>query len=722
MISQFDAAAQTDTLAADAFDDVDRAQLECPYPGLRPFTEMEESAYFGREAQRDECVRRLQLHRFLAVVGSSGSGKSSLVRAGLIPALSKGLLRGADERWRFILLRPGPEPNSALAQAVCQLSVATEVLDVERDIQASSRGLADEIAKRVGSSDHVLLIVDQFEEIFRLGKEQQTPERWHLERVAFIQSLLGARDAGIYVVITMRTDFLEDCTFFPDLPEALNAGQYLVPELTRADLERAIVEPAKLLGVGMSPALVRAVLNDAVQLRDSLPVVQHALMRTWTHWQSLVRVTEAKSDLIELHHYKDIGTAHRALDRHGDQLLDALGDDLVPVAQLLFQRLTLTNADGKVTRSPISFESLVQIVGARGISDPETGVRRVINAFRDEKSRFLMPPATEQLTAAEVDISHEAVFRVWKKLAGDGQGQIGWIAEEHRNGRMYGRLLEAARLKRDGSGQFLDDEHLIFMQTWWSRFAPNVEWGTRYHVLDGDAEAIRVTARSEYIDIDRSKHTNKTELRRAVHARYRAKLDEWHRSQFRLAMDYLDESVSVKNAKVSAQRKARLYKWILPAVTAGVGVGAVLLMQRLDLITAAVEIKSAAFEISRLETQRAELDKKVDDSQSKFTQSQESLRVTEAQLSSANDAVKKAKSDAAQAAQAAERKATELAQTNKELDSKRNELKQVIVQRNSRMEQIRPLEVKLEECKEQLAKRTSRAPAAAAWPSKESAF
>jgi hypothetical protein len=199
------------------------AITENPFPGLRPFEPHESFLYFGRDDQIDELLARLEQTRFLAVVGTSGGGKSSLIRAGLLPALQRGYMTGAGSRWRVALFRPGDDPIGGLAKALDQ---PRETLD------RSSLGLVEATRDlRLDGRENLLVVVDQFEELFRFHKLAVARDGGD-EAAAFVKLLLRASEQSevpSYVVLTMRSDYLGDCAQFRGLPEALNSGQYLVP-------------------------------------------------------------------------------------------------------------------------------------------------------------------------------------------------------------------------------------------------------------------------------------------------------------------------------------------------------------------------------------------------------------------------------------------------------------------------------------------------------------
>ena len=236
-----------------------------PFRGLRPFEQDENELFFGRDGQTDALLHRLYEHRFLAVVGTSGSGKSSLVRAGLMHALHGGLMGGnTGSHWRIALMRPGDRPIENLARALNAPSVfgqeeaqeAIQVMMTESTLQRSDQGLIQAVQlARMPAEQNLLVVVDQFEELFRF--QHGTPHNaTRDEAAAFVRLLLeAARQTAIkiYVVITMRSDFLGDCAQFRDLPEAINTSQYLIPRMTRSERQKAITGPVGVAGGEISP-------------------------------------------------------------------------------------------------------------------------------------------------------------------------------------------------------------------------------------------------------------------------------------------------------------------------------------------------------------------------------------------------------------------------------------------------------------------------------------
>jgi hypothetical protein len=225
-----------------------------PFPGLRPFREDEEDLFFGRENQVDAMINKLADTRFLAVVGTSGSGKSSLVNCGLRPALRQGLMARAGTAWRMAQFRPGSDPIGAMARALAQDGVlfrehAVASLSlaeiIETTLRMSKLGLIDIYEQApLDEGVNLLVVVDQFEELFRY---RQLDDKGIREGgAAFVNLLLEIKQGAtcpIFVVLTMRSDFLGDCTQFSGLAEAVSTGQYLVPRMTRDERRAAIVGP-----------------------------------------------------------------------------------------------------------------------------------------------------------------------------------------------------------------------------------------------------------------------------------------------------------------------------------------------------------------------------------------------------------------------------------------------------------------------------------------------
>ena len=480
-----------------------------PFPGLRPFESTEDHLFFGRDGQSDELLRRLRRSRFLAVLGTSGSGKSSLVRAGMLPSLYGGLMTQAGSAWRVALFRPGHDPIGNLAKALSKPQVfgagddddaALQRTIVEATLRRSALGLVEATRQaRMPANENLLVVVDQFEEIFRFRRmsKRDGPED---ESAAFIKLLLEAKkqtDVPVYIVITMRSDFLGDCAQFRDLPEAINDGQYLIPRMTRDQRREAITGPVAVGGGEIAGRLVNRLLNDVGDDPDHLPILQHALMRTWDLWMHDRRNGEA----IDLRHYEAVGTMSEALSRHADEAYDELPNDRSrALAEKLFKSLTEKGPDNREIRRPTRVSEIAEIAGATPAE-----VISVIEPFRQHGRSFLMPPSSVALDeTCLIDISHESLIRGWTRLRK-------WVDQEARSAMIYRRIADTALLHAEGRAGLWHDPDLALALRWRDENRPNAVWAQHYHPEFERAMAF----------IDASKTANEAEIAERERARRR---------------------------------------------------------------------------------------------------------------------------------------------------------------------------------------------------------
>ena len=452
-----------------------------PFPGLRPFGPDEDHLFFGREREVDELLRRLRTHQFVAVVGTSGCGKSSLIRCGVIPALQGGSMTRAGPSWRIAILRPGEDPIGHLAEALDapdvigstddELASTNRVL-VEAALRRGTRGLVDAVRlARIPPGDNLLVVVDQFEELFRFQRSRQHPSARD-ETVAFVKLLLEAvaqTEVPIYVVITMRSDFIGDCMEYPGLPEVLNASQYLVPRMARDELRAAIEGPVAVAGARIAPRLVLRLLNDLGNDQDRLPVLQHALMRTWEHWAAR-HEPGAAIDIVD---YEAVGTLRDALSRHAEEAFAETGAGRgQQITERMFKALTDTVADPRGTRRPCSVAELAALAEAS-----EAEIVEIADIFRRQGRSFLMPPPEIRLEpSAIVDLSHESLMRCWRRL-------IQWADEERSSAGVYLRLTRAAVWFEEGTAGLWRDPELELGLRWRRENRPTAVWARRYNDL-----------------------------------------------------------------------------------------------------------------------------------------------------------------------------------------------------------------------------------------------
>jgi tetratricopeptide (TPR) repeat protein len=450
-----------------------------PFPGLRPFEPNEDHLFFGREKEIDELLRRLRLSRFIAIIGTSGCGKSSLVRSGLIPSLGGGAMLETSSNWKIAIMRPGEDPIRSLALALNspsalgpsgELGAATKSVLLEATLRRGARGLVEAVRQaRIPAQENLLLVVDQFEELFRFRRNTQL-ENARDESIAFVKIILEAsqqREVPIYVVLTMRSDFIGDCMDFTALPEAINGGLFLVPRMTRDEVRLAITGPVAVGGGSITQRLVLRLLNDFGDDINQLPILQHALMRTWDQWQSRATPTEA----IDIDDYQAIGTIRQALSIHAEEAFEDAGSpERKRIAEKIFKGLTDLFSDPRGIRRPTSVHDLSAIAEASMAE-----VVSVIELFRRPGRSFLTPPPNVPLEdRCIVDLSHESLMRCWQRL-------VNWAHDERRSAEVYDRLSDAAKWHEEGSAGLWRNPELEIALRWRRDNEPTSAWAQRYN-------------------------------------------------------------------------------------------------------------------------------------------------------------------------------------------------------------------------------------------------
>lgn len=483
-----------------------------PFPGLRPFEQKETHLFFGRDGQSNELLRRLQQSRFLALVGVSGSGKSSLVRAGLLPALYGGLMSAVESDWRIAVFRPGNNPIGNMAHAlITQAGFGGEngMRDIEEAVaettlRRGNLGLL-ELVRQAGlkqrkdgrpflsRNENLLLVVDQFEEIFRIIEQhdqlvrvkQLTDEvvdtaasfnfdgNPREEAAAFVKLLLestrkkeGEYPENIYVIVTMRSDYLGETAQFWGMPERINEGQYLIPRMTRDERRKAIVGPVAVAEGSISEPLVNELLNDAGENPGHLPILQHSLMRMWELWDR----SPQRNGPLDLKHYEQIGRMSGALSQHANEALAELPPHLKTLAAKIFKCLTEKGLSNREIRRPMTIAGICAVVEAN-----EKDVKQVVETFRKEGRWFLMPsPPTTLERDTLIDISHESLISGWDELKK-------WVNEEAESAQTYKRLADTAILKERGKEDFYRGPALQLALRWQKENTPNAAWARRYH-------------------------------------------------------------------------------------------------------------------------------------------------------------------------------------------------------------------------------------------------
>ncbi|WNB18837.1 nSTAND1 domain-containing NTPase [Marivirga arenosa] len=451
-----------------------------PFPGLRPFGIDESYLYFGREGQSDEVLAILEKNRFVNILGSSGTGKSSLMFSGVIPTLHGGFISKAGNEWEIITAKPGLNPIKNLALGFKkhieqkskedELDTAHNLINeylFEAVLHKSTKGLTDlfKLNKHL-KGKNLLLYLDQFEEIFRFRK---LGEPRHInESLAYVNLILEAieqTEVPIYIALSMRSDFLGDCEQFPELTNKINDSHYLIPQMTREQKKLVITGPVAVGDAKISNRLVQRLLNDMGDRFDQLPVLQHALMRTWDYWSD----SGNDKDQLDYIHYEAIGGVNEALSRHADEAFYELNEEEKEICEKLFKTITEKRSDNDGIRRPTPLREISQIV-----DEEEHVLIKIIDKFRIQGRALLTPREEVELTSESViDISHEALMRVWYRLRN-------WVQQESQSARIYLRLSEAANKYQNGSGGLWRPPDLQLAIEWRNNTKPTLKWALQY--------------------------------------------------------------------------------------------------------------------------------------------------------------------------------------------------------------------------------------------------
>lgn len=398
----------------------------CPYRGLNAFKEEDAEIFFGRRKTLEEMVARFKDSRLLTVIGPSGSGKSSVVRAGLLPMLRNGAIPGS-EQWVYLpVFVPGSTPlkNMLMTLSLAERGAApeaeadtAETPDFSAEIAAlvaEPGRLVQQITERLGVN--VVMVIDQFEEIFTLCDNET-------ERRAFVEGLLAlvqTPDTSHRVIITMRVDFEPKLAIYPQLQEAIEANTVRLTPLTAADLREAIEEPARRIGLKFEEGLIDHLLNDILGEPAALPLLQFTLLKLWEN---------RDRNRITWEDYRRLGGGRQALARSADELYNSLIPEDQVTARRLLLRLVRPGEGMEVT------SQRMRRVDLYSRSDAVDRIDRVLQKFIDARLLRLTRGATP--FDDQIEVAHEALVRNWPTL-------VGWLEDEREALRQRRRLTAAA--------------------------------------------------------------------------------------------------------------------------------------------------------------------------------------------------------------------------------------------------------------------------------------
>jgi WD40 repeat protein len=479
---------------------------ECPYRGLESFDDVHARFFFGRERLTQELVFKLrpspsgEENRFLAVLGASGSGKSSLAKAGLIPALRKGELDGSAE-WPITVFKPEHDPLESLAVALAGLdgskpsAVAMQGLMGALRAEENTLHLTTRLALRnAPATRRVVLLIDQFEEVFTLCDDAAIRKALFANLV-YAATITGGRTV---VVLTMRADFYSKCGPYPALAAAMSEHQLLVGPMTDDELRQAIERPALLAGGEFESGLVELLLQDVSSNPGALPLLQFALTELWQRRDGR-RMTVAAC--------RAVGGLEGALKNRADDVLKTFDDTQRELCRRIFLSLTQPGEGTEDTKRRASFAELVP-AGA----DPGE-VQSVVGSLAD--ARLVTTGDSKAPGTMSVEVAHEALIRGWGQLRQ-------WVEADRAGLRTHRRLTETAR-----EWELHDrDPDLLFTG---ARLATAREWSESHPgelspaEVDFLAAGISAERKKKDDEIERARRLAEAEAERAREAVERAK-------------------------------------------------------------------------------------------------------------------------------------------------------------------------------------------------------
>jgi energy-coupling factor transporter ATP-binding protein EcfA2 len=389
---------------------------DAPYLGLSPFRIGDADRFHGRDALLAELREQVAARRFVGVFGASGSGKSSLLHAGLAAAVHREGVTGSGPQ-PLMLLSPGPHPLEECAVRMAKLTGESAVT-LKAELTADPTHLHVRIRQALDARPDdvdLLLVVDQFEEVFTLCADPA-------ERTAFIRALVAAaasEQSRVRVVLGVRADFLGHCGDHPELREALRGGQVLVGPMTADELREAIMKPAAAAGCSVETALVVRLVADASNQPGALPLVSHALRETWRRRRGIA---------VTLAAYTATGGIHHAIARTAESVYDRFDPNQRDVVKQILLRLTALGETTEDTKRRITLDEL----------DDDPAVKAVL----DELVRARLVTMDQDT----IEITHEALIKHWPRLRS-------WLAADRDSLRVHRQVADDAAvwesLRRD---------------------------------------------------------------------------------------------------------------------------------------------------------------------------------------------------------------------------------------------------------------------------------
>jgi WD40 repeat protein len=443
-----------------------------PFPGLRPFSSGESEYFFGREAESKEVTVRASRNRFLAIIGVSGSGKTSLLQGGLVPGI-KNLSLNGPPAWVICNMTPGSDPFAAIADSFAENLYSEDQrekarIEIPGLLRKGQNGIDEAIKAAISKFPRkIVLIIDQFEELFRYGSPGRGKGTGD-ETATFINLLTHTVTKGnqdFHLVVAIRSDLLSECARYRGLTALLNDSNYFISGMHKESIRSAIEGPLKRKGVRIDPELVDLLVSEINERTNQLPVLQHVLMRLWTRWKEM----NENARPVGFSDFNAIGTVKDSISRDADEIYRSLNDEGKDICEKLFKAITGKGSDNKGIRYPSDIRSLKSVIRCS-----EDELISVIEKFRNPSISFLTPYSGPLDDNSIIDLSHESLIPLWDRLKK-------WVDEEAASVQMYLELSESSALYQQGRKGLLKSPDLELAVKWREENKPTVWWAQKYN-------------------------------------------------------------------------------------------------------------------------------------------------------------------------------------------------------------------------------------------------